>query len=231
MNENELSVTKYLEAITVMSNSIGKLDSLRVHLKENNDAMSILVLEDIIKNLSKAIGNDYKMINIDGVAIAPKTAKTITPDINAPKVHVAEIIQDDTIGEKSYINFDVTNNKDKKYNKTNKDFAELMQQSETILNSKKPKVDIDKTLNETYTFTNSNTLDYAIYNSKNKELIMQFKKNGRIYKYKNMPRFLFDNLVNIDSIGESAGAYFQREVVKKPKNYPYIEITDSEFIG
>ena len=37
MNENELSVTKYLEAITVMSNSIGKLDSLRVHLKENND--------------------------------------------------------------------------------------------------------------------------------------------------------------------------------------------------
>ena len=49
MNENELSVTKYLEAITVMSNSIGKLDSLRVHLKENNDNMSMLVLEDIIK--------------------------------------------------------------------------------------------------------------------------------------------------------------------------------------
>ena len=90
MNENELSVTKYLEAITVMSNSIGKLDSLRVHLKENNDNMSMLVLEDIIKNLSKAIGNDYKMINIDNVTIAPKTAKTV--DINAPKVHVAEII-------------------------------------------------------------------------------------------------------------------------------------------
>ena len=42
---------------------------------------------------------------------------------------------------------------------------------------------------------------------------------------------LFDNLVNIDTVGESAGAYFQREVVKKPKNYPYTEITDSEFIG
>ena len=226
MNENELSVTKYLEAITVMSNSIGKLDSLRVHLKENNDNMSMLVLEDIIKNLSKAIGNDYKMINIDNVTIAPKTAKTV--DINAPKVHVAEIIEDDTIGENSYINMQVANNK--RYNKTNTDFANFMKKSEDIIGKQKAKIEID-TNNETYTFVNSNTLDYAIYTPKNKEMIIQFKKNGRIYKYKNMPRFLFDNLVNIDTIGESAGAYFQREVVKKPKNYPYTEITDSEFIG
>ena len=226
MNENELSVTKYLEAITVMSNSIGKLDSLRVHLKENNDNMSMLVLEDIIKNLSKAIGNDYKMINIDNVTIAPKTAKTV--DINAPKVHVAEIIEDDTIGENSYINMQVTNNK--RYNKTNTDFANFMKKSEDIIGKQKAKIEID-TNNETYTFVNSNTLDYAIYTPKSKEMIIQFKKNGRIYKYKNMPRFLFDNLVNIDTIGESAGAYFQTEVVKKPKNYPYTEITDSEFIG
>ena len=226
MNENELSVTKYLEAITVMSNSIGKLDSLRVHLKENNDNMSMLVLEDIIKNLSKAIGNDYKMINIDNVTIAPKTAKTV--DINAPKVHVAEIIEDDTIGENSYINMQVANNK--RYNKTNTDFANLMKKSEDIIGKPKAKIEID-TNNETYTFINSNTLDYAIYTPKSKEMIIQFKKNGRIYKYKNMPRFLFDNLVNIDTIGESAGAYFQREVVKKLKNYPYTEITNSEFIG
>ena len=226
MNENELSVTKYLEAITVMSNSIGKLDSLRVHLKENNDNMSMLVLEDIIKNLSKAIGNDYKMINIDNVTITPKTAKTV--DINAPKVHVAEIIEDDTIGENSYINMQVTNNK--RYNKTNTDFANFMKKSEDIIGKQKAKIEID-TNNETYTFVNSNTLDYAIYTPKSKEMIIQFKKNGRIYKYKNMPRFLFDNLVNIDTIGESAGAYFQREVVKKTKNYPYTEITDSEFIG
>lgn len=224
MNENELSVTKYLEAITVMSNSIGKLDSLRVHLKENNDNMSILVLEDIIRNLSKTIGNEYKMIDIDSIK------KTVISNVDAPKAHVAEIAQDDAIGENNYVDF-MANRQDKKYQNVNKNFADLMQQSENITRSKKSKVEVDRTLNETYTFINSNTLDYVIYNPSNRNMIMQFKKNGRIYKYRNIPRFLFDNLVNIDQAGESSGAYFQREVVKKAKLYPYIEITDSEFIG
>ena len=50
--EENLSVEKYLKAIATMTNTIGKLDVLKLHLKGMyDDKMSVAIIESIIKDL------------------------------------------------------------------------------------------------------------------------------------------------------------------------------------
>ena len=75
--EENLSVEKYLKAIATMTNTIGKLDVLKLHLKGMyDDKMSVAIIESIIKDLSGAVGIDYKMIDVN----IPKIINTKTPE-------------------------------------------------------------------------------------------------------------------------------------------------------
>lgn len=241
-----LSVEKYLKAIAVMTNSIGKLDVLKLHLKSMyDDKMSVAIIENIIADLSQAVGIDYKMMQVELPKRKPldnETKEVINEhNINMgyvqPKTSpvVCEIVEDNTTKEYAEQNKSANNN----IKKTDNGFAKYMDLTNHILQKRNEKklqnkgIEIDETTgNMTYKFVNSSTLEFMIYNKANKELTMTFKRNGRIYLYKQVPVFMFQNLVQIDEIGTSSvGSYFQQNIAKQPKKYPYKEITDEEFVG
>lgn len=247
--EENLSVEKYLKAIAVMTNSVGKLDVLKLHLQGMyGDKMAVAILESVIKELSNAVGMDYNMISIDLPKIKPLDAETreiineknmnigygnVTPEIEPI---TCEIVT----GKEN--NMSYSGNGFAKYmdmaNKTlsekfaKKSVKKVMPKTETKIINQSKGIEIDeKTGRMTYQFVNSSHLAVMTYDRFTKELTMTFK-TGRTYLYQNIPMFLFDNVSKIDESGTaSAGGYFNQNVVKKPKQYPYQEITDTEFIG
>lgn len=245
--DENLSVEKYLKAIAVMTNSVGKLDVLKLHLKSMyDDKMSVAIIENVISDLSNAVGMDYKMMQVELPKRKPLDAETkevinehninmgyAQPKVNAPIV--CEVIEDENAIE--YMEEKPANKKTVK--KNDNGFAKYMHLTNKILQKNKlvktsnKGIEIDEaTGNMTYKFVNSSTLEFMIYNKTNKELTMTFKRNGRTYLYKQVPVFMFQNLVQIDEIGKSSvGSYFQQNIAKQPQKYPYKEITDEEFVG
>lgn len=242
MAVDEISVEKYLQGIVTINSTLGRLDVLRLHLTQNNDKVSVDVIETVMKDLAKVCGVDYKFIDVANVNIE-KVVKTVSinkvederqynnyvdfSNCNPKKPTVVEIIEnnnhvyEDEIEKNNIANATLN---------TEKVSRELKKRVEKKINQSKG-VEIDKTTgNLTYKFVNSNTLDFMTYNKNTKELIMCFLKNGRTYLYKNVPMYIFDNLHITDENGASAGSYFQQNVVKKwVKNYK--EITDTQLIG
>lgn len=230
-----LSTEKYLNAITIMSQVQGKLDGMRLNLYNRDDVMSLVLIESAIKDLSKAIGNDYKMIDIEELTRMKDLKKNrITTDSSyisdVPKYMprkpiVTEIIEDDNI------NYNSSKIDLNKYRKQETEFAQSIDFAEKTLAKREiGRLEIDaKKEKLMYTFSNSHTLSWVMYDKKKKELIVEFMKNQRIYKYNNIEAYIFQNMVQIDEAKESANSYFQREVCKQPKIYPYKEIT-KEFV-
>lgn len=246
-NETQLSVEKYLKAIATMTNSVGKLDVLRCHLKTQNDVMSVAIIESIIKDLSKCAGVEYNLTDFSGVQIPEVKPVEYKYNLTAPeppKPLRVEIVENNEKKANNYID-DVQNN-DIVINNKNNDFAKYMAEAEqTIKQTFKPKnnkvvklvnpskgLEVDNVTGKIiYNFVNSNTLAFMIYDKAKKELMMTFKRNGRAYIYKYVPMFIIDNLAQLDETGASAGGYFQQNVVKHPEKYPYTEITDAQYIG
>lgn len=243
--EENLSVEKYLKAIATMTNTIGKLDVLKLHLKGMyDDKMSVAIIESIIKDLSGAVGIDYKMIDVNIPKIKPVDAETREvmneKNLNMGFTTIApehEPIICEVVNQKAD-NQEVVYGNDNgfaKYmdlaNKTlNKKFAKPVKKEVKKINQSKG-IEIDTTGKMTYQFVNSSHLAVMTYDRAENELTMTFK-TGRTYLYKNIPMFLFDNVAKIDESGTaSAGGYFNQNVVKNPKRYPYKEITETEFIG
>lgn len=229
--ENNLSVEKYLKAITIMSQVQGKLDGMRLNLYNRDDMMSLVLIESAIKDLSKAIGNDYQMIDIEELVRMEELKKNKSiqtssyisdiPKYTPRKPIVTEIIEDDNI---DYNSSKIDLNK---YRKQESEFAQSIDFAEKTLAKKEiGRLEIDaKKEKLMYTFSNSHTLSWMMYDKKKKELIVEFMKNQRIYRYNNIGAYIFQNMVQIDEAKESANSYFQREVCKQPKLYPYKEIT------
>lgn len=252
--QENLSVEKYLKAIVVMTNSVGKLDVLKLHLKSMyDDKMSIAIIESVISDLAQVAGVDYKMMQVELPKRKPLSEETrqvinehnINMGYTAPvKPAVIEVVEaenapefEEEIETKKEIKKPVVNiNKTKRIDNG---FAKYMNLSNSILKKRAEKkaqnkgIEIDEsTGNMTYQFVNSSTLEFMIYNKEKKELTMTFKRNGRIYLYKQVPVFMFQNLVQIDENGKtSVGSYFQQNIAKQPKKYPYKEITNEEFVG
>lgn len=248
--DENLSVEKYLKAIAVMVNVVGKLDVLKLHLKSMyDDKMSIVILETVIKELSDAVGMEYKMLNtVDIPKRKPLDAET-KEVINEHNVNmgyaktippvtplVCEVVEKSDISENEVLS---DNGFSKYMDLANKTLSEKFarkskktaQKSKEVVNTSKGIEFDEKTQKMTYQFVNSSHLALMVYDRVNKELTMTFK-TGRTYLYKNIPMFLFDNVASIDESGTaSAGGYFNQNVVKKPKQYPYTEITETEFIG
>lgn len=233
-NLNGLSVEKYLNAITIMSQVQGKLDGMRLNLYNRDDMMSLVLIESAIKDLSKAIGNDYKMIDIEELIKVEQLKKnrgvstssyiSDVPSYTPKKPIIAEIVEDDNINYKPSMDLN-------KYRKQETEFSQSINFAEKTLSKKESgRLEIDERKEKLmYTFANSHTLSWMMYDKKKKELIVEFSKNQRIYKYNNIGAYIFQNMVQIDEAKESANSYFQREVCKQPKIYPYKEIT-AEFI-
>ena len=230
-NTNGLSVEKYMNAITIMSQVQGKLDGMRLNLYNRDDMMSLVLIESAIKDLSKAIGNDYKMIDVEELIRMEelKKNKTIptssyisdTPKYTPRKPIITEIIEDDNI------NYGSSRIDLNKYRKQESEFAQSVDFAEKTLAKREiGRLEINAEKNKLmYTFSNSHTLSWMMYDKKKKELIVEFTKNQRIYKYNNIGAYIFQNIIQIDEAKESANSYFQREVCKQPKIYPYKEIT------
>lgn len=230
-NLNGLSVEKYMNAITIMSQVQGKLDGMRLNLYNRDDMMSLVLIESAIKDLSKAIGNDYKMIDIEELTRMEDLKKnrnvltssyiSDTPKYTPRKPIITEIIEDENVNYKPSIDLN-------QYKKRNAEFAQSVDFAEKTLAKKEVgRLEIDEKKEKLmYTFSNSHTLLWMMYDKKKKELIVEFSKNLRIYKYNNIGAYIFQNMVQIDEAKESANSYFQREVCKQPKIYPYKEITD-----
>lgn len=229
--ENNLNVEKYLKAITIMSQVQGKLDGMRLNLYNRDDMMSLVLIESAIKDLSKAIGNDYQMIDIEELIRTEELKKnkpiqtssyiSDIPKYTPRKPIVTEIIEDDNI------NYNSSKIDLNKYRKQESEFAQSIDFAEkTLAKRESGRLEIDtKKEKLMYTFSNSHTLSWMMYDKKKKELIVEFMKNQRIYKYNNIGTYIFQNMVQIDEAKESANSYFQREVCKQPKIYPYKEIT------
>lgn len=229
--ESNLSVEKYLNAITIMSQVQGKLDGMRLNLYNRDDMMSLVLIESAIKDLSKAIGNDYQMIDIEELIRMEELKKNKSiqtssyisdiPKYTPRKPIITEIIEDDNI------NYNSSKIDLNKYRKQESEFAQSIDFVEkTLAKRETGRLEIDaKKEKLMYTFSNSHTLSWMMYDKKKKELIVEFMKNMRIYKYNNIGAYIFQNMVQIDEAKESANSYFQREVCKQPKMYPYKEIT------
>lgn len=233
-NLNGLSVEKYMNAIMIMSQVQGKLDGMRLNLYNRNDMMSLVLIESAIKDLSKAIGNDYRMIDVEELirmeelkknrAVTTSSYISDIPSYTTKKPIITEIIEDE--------NANYNPSKDlNQYRKYNKEFAQSIDFAEkTLAKNETGRLEIDERKEKLmYTFFNSHTLSWMMYDKKKKELIVEFSKNQRIYKYNNIGAYIFQNMVQIDEAKESANSYFQREVCKQPKIYPYKEITN-EFV-
>lgn len=239
--EENLSVEKYLKAIATMTNTIGKLDVLKLHLKGMyDDKMSVAIIESIIKDLSGAVGIDYKMIDVNIPKIKPVDAETrevmneknlnmgfakITPE---HEPIICEVVNQKTDNQEIVYGND--NGFAKYMDLANKTLSKKFAKPVKKINQSKG-IELDTNGKMTYQFVNSSHLAVMTYDRSNNELTMTFK-TGRTYLYKNIPMFLFDNVAKIDESGTaSAGGYFNQNVVKNPKKYPYTEITDAEFIG
>lgn len=237
--QEQLSVEKYLKAIAVMTNSVGKLDVLKLHLKSMyNDTMSITILESVIHDLSKVAGMEYKPFDVATIPIASQKIET------APKAEPLKIVVADNKAEDNIIEYgDVKYSQDCGFAKYMNMASQTLQEKFKKKTKKVKKVEVvenknndiefdESTGNRTYQFVNSSTLSFMIYNEDKKELIMTFKRNGRTYLYNNVPISIFQNLVQIDESKQfSVGSYFQQSIVKKSELYPYKELTDTEFIG
>lgn len=232
MAVNEVSIQKYLDGIVAINSTLGRLDVLRLHIKAMyDDKMANAIIESIIKDLSNVCGVNYKTIELDIPTIKPLTNETkqIIEEKNANMGYVKkdepikiEIIEDNNV---QYENKTKANN-------IPAGLKKLIQPLEKKQETQKLGVEFDEVSNKyTYSFNSSNTLGYSIYNDNDRSMIINFIKNGRTYKYNNVPRYIFDNLVNLDERGASAGAYLQQNIVKKWKNGQYKEITNDEFIG
>ena len=236
--QNNLSVEKYLKAIAVMTNSVGKLDVLKCSLKAKNDLMSVAILENVIKDLSKAVGMEYHPIDVQIPEVKTPAFNTTYP--TNPEPVVVNIVTDEK----------ATVDNIKTEQNSNIDFAKYMQEAEktikTVFSNNNKKVvknnavkinqskgfEIDTTGKMTYKFVNSSTLDFMVYDKTKREMLMTFLRNGRTYLYKNIPMFIVDNLAQLDERGTSSvGSYFQQNVVKQPRKYPYQELTDEQYIG
>lgn len=239
MEENQnLNVEKYLKAIAVMTNSVGKLDVLKLHLKSMyNDTMSITILESVIHDLSKAVGMDYKSLDVETIPTMKQPIETPAPKVEPLKVVVTEDKIEDDIIEYGDVKYSKDCGFAKYMNMANKTlqekFSKKTKKVKKVEENKNNGIEYDEaTGNRTYKFTNSSTLSFMIYNEDKQELIMTFLRNGRTYMYNNIPMPIFQNLVQIDESKQfSVGSYFQQNVVKKEKLYPYKELTDTEFIG
>jgi hypothetical protein len=56
----------------------------------------------------------------------------------------------------------------------------------------------------------SNLLRVA-YDAKGMQLLVQFRKTGRVYAYQNVDRQLFEDLVNADSVGKFFNEHIRNE--------------------
>lgn len=232
MTVSEASIEKYLEGIVAINSTLGRLDVLKLHIKSTyNDIVANAIIESIIKDLSNVCGVNYKTIELDIPVMKPLTHETrqIIEEKNANMGYIKkdepikiEIIEDNNIKYENEI----------KSKNIPIGLKKLIQPLEKKQETQKLGVEFDEVSNKyTYSFNNSNTLGYSIYNNNDRSMIINFVKNGRTYKYNNVPRYIFDNLVNLDERGASAGAYLQQNIVKKWKNGQYKEITNDEFIG
>lgn len=247
--EDEVTIEKYLNAIVTINSTLGRLDVLRLHLNSMyDDKMANAIIESIMKELANVSGVDYKSINIELPKRKPLDNETramvMEKNYNLSKYNqtypappspcVVDIIEGNPADNINYMPIiDNTNNVD--YANTILQTQEIKKKVQKVKEQKQInkslgiKID-NETQNMTYKFVNSNTLSYVIYNRKSKEMIITFVKNGRTYKYYNIPIYMFDNLVNLDENGASAGSYFQQHVVKN-KSIRYEEITDTMLIG
>lgn len=231
-----LSTEKYLKAIAVMTNSVGKLDVLKLHLKSMyNDTMSITILESVISDLSKAVGMEYRPLDVEKIPTMKTPNLVEVPKVEPLKIVVTEdknaedVVYSQDCGFAKYMSMadKILQEKFAKKKKNNIPKAKKEVKKESV------GIEVDNnTGNMTYNFTNSSSLLFMIYNKDKKELIMTFAKNGRTYLYKNVPVCIFQNLVQIDESKQfSVGSYFQQNIAKQSKLYPYKELTDTEFIG
>lgn len=68
---------------------------------------------------------------------------------------------------------------------------------------------------------NSSQIASVAYNDNDKELFVVFKSNSEgIYSYKNVPRHMFDELLNASSVG----SYFIQNIKKYPDIYPFVKM-------
>jgi hypothetical protein len=66
----------------------------------------------------------------------------------------------------------------------------------------------------------SSDLKSVGYDLEHKILEVEFKKDGSIYRYSNVPLRLYENLMR----AESHGSYFSENIRKFPERYPYTQI-------
>lgn len=251
----EVSIDKYLNSITKIETNIGKLDSLRVILKSSyNDINSIIILENVIEDLTNIIGVKYNMIDLSLMKFNNKEYTKLLEEKSeiANNLEFAknenESLRQQIAELKNSINIlqiqrdtqSIAEQKEQNILK-NISIEDIQEEAKTQKPQKKAKkenvvtgnigAELDCNTNSyVYTFVNSNTLSFASYNDNEKSMIIEFTKNGRIYKYLNMPKYHFDNLVALDMANQSAGKYFQSDIVKEWKKGQYKEITNEEFI-
>lgn len=203
---DEITIEKYLQGIVTINSTLGRLDVLR--LKLTDDKMSVAIIEAIMNDLSKVCGVNYKSIDFD--------LSQLNKTENKTEIKREPIVVDI---------FEEKHNRKSQNTNVNKVYVAKEEKKEI----ENLGVRINDNGNLIYNFQNSNTLSFMIYNKEKESLMMTFKQNGRSYEYYNVPIRFFDNLVNIDEKGSSAGAYFQQNIAKVWKNYK--EITNSMLIG
>lgn len=218
----EVTIQKYVEGITTINSALGRLDVLRLHLSDNK--MALTIVNTIMDDLAKVCGVEYNKINYIPTKEDLEKRKQ-REELQRPTPMKIEIVEE----EKPQVK------------RENKNKLDLMQLANNVLkqekkqeNKKVENVGIqydESTGNMVYKFVNSSTLDFCMFNKNTNDMIMAFKRNGRIYKYKNVKIYMFDNLVNLDEANGSAGGYFQQNIANKWTKGNYEEITDTMLIG
>ena len=232
MTVSEVTIEKYLKGITSITMTVGKLDVLRVMLKEKyNDDIVDTILLSIIKELTNVTGITYQIINTEKKSISsPVTTQVFNSKIensenNAPKIeNTYKYISEEKKAEikndnKNIIGKTLANIGQKLSSKK----EDKKQENKGIYYNDKGEMEYD--------FIYSTSLSYMRYNRDTKELIIRFKNNMRTYKYYNVPIHVFDNLHTRDEFNKHAGKYFRQEIYPKWKKGSYEEITDTELIG
>lgn len=184
-NVDEMSIEKYLQAITTINSTLGRLDVLKLHIKSTyDDKVADIILESIIKELSAVCGVNYKTIDL-------KIDKTIQPISNTTKQIILE--KNKNIGYVAPASQPMTieiiedNNhvyEEEKQKQNDINIAKATLQAETQKKQKKAISDVapvgvqydSNTCKYTYSFVNSNTLAYMIYEKLTKQLIVTFKQ-------------------------------------------------------
>lgn len=225
MTISEVSIQKYLDGIVSINSTLGRLDVLRIHLKENGDMHSIHVIDAIIRELSNVCGVTYRSINIDSVQkVAPKPLLLLGENMKNAESDFKAVKNENRY---KYMSEDKDGSKNGTFSQEQKkpcDIAQAVLKAESVQKNNNDNITY-------YDFKNSNTLNYMKYDKISKDLIIQFKQNLRTYKYKKVPKYMIDNLYLIDERNASAGSYLQQNVIKKWKKSMYEEITDTTLIG